>query len=49
MPQEVRAMSNLLQMTKLYNMATGANLAHWEVQEMGYLELEIIMLAIEAR
>lgn len=36
-----------MKFTKLYNDLTGANMTHWEMQDLGILEESRIMAAIE--
>lgn len=36
-----------MRLAKVYNHMTGANISHWDVQNLGFLEEQILLLAID--
>ena len=47
MPKEVEEVRDTILFARLYNKMTGANITHWQLEEMGIIERERIVLAFD--
>lgn len=46
-PERIIAVKHAMQMARLYNNHTGAQITHWDVLDWGIMEEEEIIIAIE--
>ena len=46
-PDEIKKLADALTLTRVYNNMTGANVTHWEIQQLGLIERVKILSAIK--
>jgi hypothetical protein len=44
---ELGIVSRDMRLAKVYNQMTGANITHWDIQNLGFIEEQVLLLAID--